>query len=104
MALVRELAVNEVAPRAKEIDETATYPQDIHTLLAENDVLAPPFEEEHGGTGTGTLALQRCVEELAKADASCALILVLQEARQPAHQLLRIGRFEERVAAALRHR
>jgi alkylation response protein AidB-like acyl-CoA dehydrogenase len=48
-------------------------------LLAENDILGLPFAEEYGGTGTGTLMLQIAVEELAKADASCALILMLQE-------------------------
>jgi alkylation response protein AidB-like acyl-CoA dehydrogenase len=79
VALVRRLAREQIAPRAREIDERASYPQDIRQLLAANDVLALPFGPEHGGTGTGTLALQRCVEELAKADASCALILMLQE-------------------------
>ena len=79
VALVRQLTVERIAPRAREIDETASYPWDIRTLLAENDVLALPFDEEHGGTGTGTLALQRCVEEIAKGDASCALILMVQE-------------------------
>ena len=77
--VVRQIAQETIAPRAKEIDATATYPQDIRRLLAENDILALPFDEEHGGTGTGTLVLQRCVEEIDKADASCALILMLQE-------------------------
>ena len=79
VAHVRQLAVEQIAPRARQIDLDAAYPHDIRRLLADNDVLALPFGEEHGGTGTGTLALQRCVEELAKADASCALILMLQE-------------------------
>ena len=51
----------------------------MRKLLAEHDVLALPFEEEHGGTGTGTLMLQMAVEEIAKASASCALILMVQE-------------------------
>ncbi len=38
-----------------------------------------PFAEEYGGTGTGTLMLQMAVEEIAKADGSCALMLMLQE-------------------------
>src|SRR3954464_12210678 len=77
--LVRQLAVERVAPRAAEIDARDEYPWDIRTLLAENDVLALPFAEEHGGTGTGTLMLQMAVEELAKASASVALILMIQE-------------------------
>jgi acyl-CoA dehydrogenase len=77
--LVRQIATERVAPRAAEIDAKDEYPWDIRQLLAENDILALPFEEEFGGTGTGTLMLQMAVEELAKASASCALILMVQE-------------------------
>ena len=78
-ATIRQIAQERIVPRAREIDLGAEYPWDIRRLLADNDVLALPFEEQHGGTGTGTLMLQMGVEELAKADASCALILMLQE-------------------------
>jgi alkylation response protein AidB-like acyl-CoA dehydrogenase len=77
--LVRRLAQEQIAPRAAEIDRTAEYPWDVRKLLAEHDVLALPFEPEHGGTGTGTLMLQMAVEEIAKVCASSALILMLQE-------------------------
>ena len=76
---IRALAQDKIAPRAAEIDRADEYPWDIRELLAEHDVLALPFEEEHGGTGTGTLMLQMAVEELAKVSASCALILMVQE-------------------------
>ncbi len=78
-ATIRQLAQERIAPRAAEIDATDEYPWDIRRLLAEQDVLALPFEEEHGGTGTGTLMLQVAVEELAHASAACALILMVQE-------------------------
>src|SRR4051794_38763528 len=68
-----------VAPRAAEIDATDQYPWDIRRLFAEHDLLGLPFSEEHGGTGTGTLMLMMAVEEIAKASASCALILMVQE-------------------------
>jgi alkylation response protein AidB-like acyl-CoA dehydrogenase len=77
--LVRRLAVERIAPRAAQIDREAEFPQDIRELLAENDVLALPFAERYGGTGTGTLMLAVAVEEIARADAACALILMLQE-------------------------
>ena len=76
---IRALAKERIAPRAAEIDRADEYPWDIRELLAEHDVLALPFEEEHGGTGTGTLMLQMAVEEIAKVSASCALILMVQE-------------------------
>jgi acyl-CoA dehydrogenase len=77
--LVRRIATERVAPRAAEIDQTDEYPWDIRQLLAEQDILGLPFAEEHGGTGTGTLMLQMAVEELAKASAAVALILMVQE-------------------------
>jgi alkylation response protein AidB-like acyl-CoA dehydrogenase len=76
---IRQIARERIAPRAAEIDEKAEYPHDLRRLLAEHDVLALPFEAEHGGTGTGTLMLNMAVEEIAKACASTALILMIQE-------------------------
>jgi alkylation response protein AidB-like acyl-CoA dehydrogenase len=76
---IRQIAQERIVPRAPEIDRKAEYPQDIRQLLAENDIFGLPFDEEYGGTGTGTLMLQMAVEELAKADASCALMLMVQE-------------------------
>ncbi|HEY7965788.1 MAG TPA: acyl-CoA dehydrogenase family protein [Solirubrobacteraceae bacterium] len=76
---IARIATERIAPRAAEIDRTATYPQDIRELLAANDVFALPFASEYGGTGTGTLMLQMAVEEIARADASCALMLMVQE-------------------------
>src|SRR3954451_23957420 len=76
---IRQICEERVAPRAAEIDETAEYPRDVRELFAEHDVLALPFESEHGGTGTGTLMLNMAVEEIAKVCASSALILMIQE-------------------------
>src|SRR6201995_4579961 len=76
---IREIAQERVAPRAAEIDEQAEYPHALRRLLAEQDILGLPFEIEHGGTGTGTLMLNMAVEEIAKACASTALILMIQE-------------------------
>ena len=76
---IRAIVQGRVAPRAAEIDRTSEYPWDIRELFGEADILALPFAEEYGGTGTGTLMLQMAVEEIAKASASCALILMVQE-------------------------
>ncbi|MCK9248179.1 MAG: acyl-CoA dehydrogenase family protein [Solirubrobacteraceae bacterium] len=77
--MVRTIAQEQIAPRAAEIDAKGEYPADIRKILAENDILGLPFAEQYGGTGTGTLMLQMAVEEIAKADAACALILMVQE-------------------------
>src|SRR3989440_12050322 len=76
---IRAIVQGRVAPRAAEIDRTSEYPWDIRELFGEADILALPFAEEYGGTGTGTLMLQMAVEEIAKASASSALILMVQE-------------------------
>jgi alkylation response protein AidB-like acyl-CoA dehydrogenase len=78
-ATIRDIARERIAPRAAEIDEQAAYPHDLRALLAEQDILGLPFDTEYGGTGTGTLMLNMAVEEIAKACASTALILMIQE-------------------------
>jgi alkylation response protein AidB-like acyl-CoA dehydrogenase len=76
---IRKIARERVAPRAQEIDEKAEYPWDLRELLAEHDVFGLPFATEHGGTGTGALTLCIAIEELAKACASTALMLAVQD-------------------------
>jgi alkylation response protein AidB-like acyl-CoA dehydrogenase len=78
-ATIGQIARERIAPRSAEIDERAEYPWDIRRLLAEQDILGLPFPVEYGGTGTGTLMLNMAVEELAKVDASVALMLMVQE-------------------------
>jgi alkylation response protein AidB-like acyl-CoA dehydrogenase len=76
---IRQIAQERIAPRAAEIDEKAEYPHDLRQLLSEQDILGLPFDVEHGGTGTGTLMLNMAIEEIAKACASTALILMVHE-------------------------
>ncbi len=76
---IRQIVDEKVRPRAAEIDATGEYPHDLRKLFGENDILALPFAEQYAGTGTGTLMLQIAVEEIAKACASSALMLMVQE-------------------------
>src|SRR3954470_23453279 len=76
---IRKMVVERVAPRAAEIDAKAEYPWDLRKLFAEHDLFGLPFDEEHGGTGTGTLMLNVAIEEVARACASSALMLMVQE-------------------------
>ena len=76
---IRDLVKGVVAPRAAEIDAKAEYPWDVRKAFADHDLLGLPFPEELGGTGTGTLMLNIAIEEVAKACASSALILMIQE-------------------------
>jgi alkylation response protein AidB-like acyl-CoA dehydrogenase len=76
---IRQIAKERVAPRAAAIDEQAEYPQDLRELFAEQDLFGLPFESQYGGTGTGTLMLNMAIEEVSKACASTALMLMVQE-------------------------
>src|SRR3712207_5985929 len=77
--MIRRMVRERVAPRAAEIDANSEYPWDLRRLFAEHDLFGLPFAEEHGGTGTGTLMLNVAIEEVAKACASSALMLMVQE-------------------------
>src|SRR5947207_13232742 len=77
--LVRTLARERVAPRAAEIDKSAEFPWDMVELLREHDLFGLPFDEAHGGTGTGALMVLVAIEELSKVCATTGLLLAVQE-------------------------
>ena len=77
--VVRKLVKEKVEPRAAQIDAESAYPADIKQLFAENDLLGIPFPAEYGGLGGTFLTYVKVVEEVAKACASSALIIAVQE-------------------------
>ena len=79
LELVQALAHERIAPRAAEIDASHEFPWDIVELFREHDLFALLFDERYGGTGTGTLLVLATIEEIAKACATSALILTVQE-------------------------
>jgi alkylation response protein AidB-like acyl-CoA dehydrogenase len=76
---IRQIVRERVAPRAAEIDAKSEYPRDLRQLFAEHDLFGLCFDEEYGGTGTGALMLNIAIEEVSKACASTALMLMVQE-------------------------
>jgi hypothetical protein len=73
----RRIAREKVAPRAAELDETGEYPHDIFGVFAQAGLLGLTIPEQYGGSGAGFLALALAVEETAKHDNACSLILLL---------------------------
>ncbi|HET7322659.1 MAG TPA: acyl-CoA dehydrogenase [Longimicrobiaceae bacterium] len=73
--MVREFARNEIAPVARELDETAEFPWENVKKMAELGLFGVPWSEELGGTGMDTLAYMLVIEELAKVDASHAITI-----------------------------
>jgi alkylation response protein AidB-like acyl-CoA dehydrogenase len=78
-AVIRQMAKEKVEPRSTEIDAKGEYPMDIQRLFAEHDLFGLPFDEQHGGTGTGALMLCVGIEEVARVCASSSLMLAVQD-------------------------
>ncbi|HRV61313.1 MAG TPA: acyl-CoA dehydrogenase family protein, partial [Solirubrobacterales bacterium] len=79
LEVIRQMVVEKVTPRAHDIDESGEFPQDIREMFAEHDLFGLPFEEKHGGTGTGELMLCAAIEEIAKGCASSSLMVAAQD-------------------------
>jgi len=76
-ATVRKLAQERVAPRAREIDETEEYPDDLFAVFVEAGLTGLCIPEEYGGSGAGILGLTVAIEEVAKYSNAAALMLLL---------------------------
>jgi alkylation response protein AidB-like acyl-CoA dehydrogenase len=77
--LIRSLARDQIAPRAAEIDRSHEFPWDVVALFREHGLFGLHFEEEWGGTGTGTLLALVAIEEISKVCATSGLLLAVQE-------------------------
>src|SRR5688572_13488761 len=49
LALTREIATKELAPRSAEAEATETFPRDVFALLGQAGLLSLPYPEEFGG-------------------------------------------------------
>src|SRR5687767_1175534 len=76
-ATVRRIAQDKVRQRAREIDETGEYPQDLFEVFRDAGLLGLCIPTEHGGSGAGILGLTLAIEEVAKYSNTAALMLLL---------------------------
>ena len=76
-ATVRKLAQERVAPRAREIDTSRAYPQDLFELFVDAGLTGLCIPEALGGSGAGILGLTLAIEEVAKYSQAAALMLLL---------------------------
>lgn len=72
---VRDFAQAEIAPRAAHYDETGDFPYDLVAGMAKLGLFALPFSEALGGAGGDFISYCLAMEEIARADASCAITL-----------------------------
>jgi alkylation response protein AidB-like acyl-CoA dehydrogenase len=92
-ASVRKLAQERIAPRAREIDRTEEYPQDLFDLFVETGLTALCIPEHLGGAGAGIFGLTVAIEEVSKYSQAAALMLLLT--RLPTGPLLIAGSDEQ---------
>lgn len=75
LSYISKFAVEELKPRAREIDSTLTIPQDLIDRMKELGFFSIYIPEEYGGNGLSFFLLVKVIEELSKYCASTALIL-----------------------------
>src|SRR5437016_13335868 len=76
-ASVRRLAQDKIRPRAREIDDSGEYPQDLFEVFRDAGLLGLCLPLEVGGSGAGILGLTVAIEEVAKHSNTAALMLLL---------------------------
>ncbi|AKN73431.1 MULTISPECIES: acyl-CoA dehydrogenase family protein [Streptomyces] len=67
LALVRDIAQREIAPKAAEEEDAGRFPREIFTLLSESGLLGLPYSVEYGGGDQPYEVYLQVLEELAAA-------------------------------------
>jgi alkylation response protein AidB-like acyl-CoA dehydrogenase len=73
--MVREFSRAQIAPVARELDASSTFPWDNIKAMGELGLLGVPWSEDLGGAGLDQLSYYITIHEMAKVDASHALTI-----------------------------
>lgn len=72
---IRAFAKGEVAPKAKELDETHRFPTELVKQMGEMGLMGMMVPEEYGGSGLDTVSYAMAMEEISSACASTGVIM-----------------------------
>ena len=72
---MREFAEREIAPGARERDESARFPRELLPEMAELGLFGVMIPERYGGAGLDALSFAIIIEEIARIDGAVALML-----------------------------
>ncbi len=87
---VRDYARAEIAPHAAQFDRSGDYPREQLRGLADLGLMGATVPEAWGGAGLDSVTYALCLEEVAAADASVAVIVSVQNGL-PEQMILRYG-------------
>ncbi|MPZ71915.1 MAG: acyl-CoA dehydrogenase [Nitriliruptorales bacterium] len=73
--LVRQFAVDKVAPRAQDMNARSEFPVDLVQQMGKLGLFGLPFPEEYGGSGGTFLDLCLAIEEIGRVDQSLGITL-----------------------------
>ena len=73
--MVRELADNEIATVAEELDEKGEFPYALQAKMAEMGLFGLPIPEEYGGSGADIVTYAVAVEEISRVSASLGITI-----------------------------
>ena len=72
---IREFARGEVAPKAKELDESGRFPTEIIKQMAEMGLMGMMVPEEYGGADLDAVSYAMAMEEISAACDSTGVLM-----------------------------
>ena len=94
---IRDFAQAEIAPGASERDEAARFPRELIPKMADLGLFGVMIPESYGGAGLDPLSFAIIIEEIARVDASVALLLASHNSLCAGH-ILAAGNEEQKRA------
>lgn len=95
LEMVRDFARQEIAPRAREMDEQAFLPSEIIDQMKELGLFGAQIPEAYGGLGLDAVTYAAIIEELSRACAGIAILLSVH-CSVAAYPLTAFGNEEQR--------
>ncbi|MFE9742131.1 acyl-CoA dehydrogenase family protein [Streptomyces sp. NPDC006477] len=96
LALTRDIARREIAPRAAEEEAAGHFPRELFALLSRSGLLGLPYDPEYGGGGQPYEVYLQVLEELAAARLTVGLGVSVHTLS--CHALARFGTEQQRAA------
>src|SRR5690606_22210458 len=93
--MARDFAEREVRPKARELDREGRWPAELVARMAELGLLGVAVPSEHGGAGADNVSYALAMEEIARACASTAVIMSVNNSLV-CDPLLKFGNVEQK--------